>query len=184
MNRNEKIIQRIPILKDEYFRKCIQLAFNSKGEESYGSLLVKNDKIMGEGFNRATVHKKFKLERKIRQGYCNHAEVEALLDSIDNLYDVFYGDLYCAGYFLNEDRIFFQTKYTCTICPSHLEKYGIRNIFIPTPKGWFRRPLDEAKEEAKEFRGGTHKKRLEHCIKGYKFKNTEKTLKEIFELKL
>ncbi len=182
MNRNEKILQKIPILKDEYFQRCLTLAFNSKGDERYGSILVKNEKIMGEGFNRATVHKKFKLERKIRQGYCNHAEVEALLDSLKKQYDVFLGDIYCAGYFKKEDKIFFQNEYTCTICPPHLETYGIKNIFLPTPEGWVKRPLDKAKEESKKFRMGTHKNRLIHSIKGYKFKNLEETLKEIFEL--
>ncbi|MCR4326983.1 MAG: hypothetical protein NUV46_00180 [Nanoarchaeota archaeon] len=168
MDRIERLIERTPILKNEYYKKCLKWASLSQANEVYGSILVKDNKILGEGRNRAVVHGCFKLEREIIQGLSNHAEVEALLDAIKKGYDVEGGDIYTAGYFDDEKRLFLHKEYTCVRCLPHMAKYGIKSIFIPTPEGWVERPFSEAKEEAHNFKNGTHKKRMRSAIKGYK----------------
>ncbi|HOW36959.1 MAG TPA: hypothetical protein PLK34_01805 [Candidatus Pacearchaeota archaeon] len=150
------------IFDDEFYIKCINLATSSKGNERYGSILVLDSKIIGEGYNRAIVHPALeKLERRIRQGMANHAEIEALNDALFKGNKTENSDVYVAGYFPNSKRLFFKTEYTCVKCLPHLRNYEISNIYVPTPGGWIKKDLNEAYEEAKKFVNGTHQKRLE-----------------------
>jgi deoxycytidylate deaminase len=149
------------IFKDIFYLECIRLAQQSKGNERYGSILVKDGEIIGKGFNRAIAHSSFgKLERKIKQGMANHAEIEALNDSLDNSKNVDGSDLYVAGYFPENNQLFFKKYYTCVKCLSHFKNYKIASIYVPTPEGWIKKDLEEATEEAQEFKQNTHKKRL------------------------
>lgn len=166
------------IFSDKYYLHCLDLAKTSKGSERYGSLLIQNNKIIGEGHNRAIVHKYFKLERILRQGYANHAEIEALNQALFKEEEVEGSDIYCAGYFPDLKELFFHEEYTCTKCTPHLEKYGIKNIFLPTPSGWVKRPFKEAKEEAKKYQKGTgtHEKRINSSIRGHNFEDLLKII--------
>ena len=166
-----RIIDNPPILDDEKYLYCISLASLSRNDrrndERYGSILMKESQIIGKGFNRAITHPTFKLERTIRQGWTNHAEIEALNDALSKDFDIKDSDLYVAGYFLDSGYLFLQQRYTCVKCPPYLQKYGIDNIHIPTPDGWERKPLDLAIEEAEEFRGGAYKERQHERIGNY-----------------
>jgi len=159
----------LPILfNDPIYQSCINLAMNSKGKfERYGSRLVMDGEMLGKGgWNRAIAHPAWpkKLERIVRQGYTNHAEVEALNDILmNNSQNIEGADIYVAGYFFKTKQLFFQEKYTCIKCPPKLFDYGIKNIIIPTINGWKKRPIKEALEEAKEYNNGTTIKRLESC---------------------
>jgi deoxycytidylate deaminase len=148
------------IFKDLYFLACIKLALMSKGNERYGSVLVSNSQIIGKGFNRAIAHPSFKLERIVKQGMANHAEIEALNDALMNGLEVKGSSIYVAGYFPSTKQLFFKTDYTCVKCIPYLEKYGIGEIFVPLPFGWVGKSLDLALSEAKKFKNGTHEKRL------------------------
>lgn len=169
--------QKFPIFKDKYYKTCIGLSLLSKGEERFGSILVKDRKIVGKGFNRAISHPSFRrLDRQIRQGYANHAEVEALNDYLENGGNRLGGNIYCAGYFHKEKKLFFHKHYSCILCPTHLKIQKIKNIFIPMPDGWIKRPLDEAYLEAKSFRNGTHNNRLNNSFSIKKIENLEEIL--------
>lgn len=159
----------LPILfKDSIYQSCINLATNSKGpSERYGSRLVMEGEVLGKGgWNRALSNPNwdYKLERIVKQGYANHAEIEALNDILMNHpQNVEGADIYVAGYFAKSEQLFFQEKYTCVLCPPKLIDYGIKNIIIPTINGWKKRPIKEALEEAREYLGGTTSKRIESC---------------------
>jgi deoxycytidylate deaminase len=153
---------RLPkILSDEYYLTCISEAIKSRGKhERYGSLLVKDGKAIGRGFNRAIANGLINLDREIRQGYANHAEIEAMNDALFKGFDISNSDIFCAGYFPKTGKLFFQQDYTCTLCPKKMHPYGVKNIVIPTKNGWKIRPLEEAVEEARKFTKGTHEKRI------------------------
>lgn len=158
-------MESAPLLTDEFYLRCISLATQSKGNERYGSILVADEKVVGEGYNRAIAHPAFgRLEREIRQGYANHAEVEAMNDALANGFPIEESELYVAGYFSKSGQLFFKTDYTCVKCMPHMKNYGISSIYIPTPDGWIKKSLDDAGEEAKKFTKGTHQKRLNAII--------------------
>jgi deoxycytidylate deaminase len=157
------------ILNNNYYLKCINLALKSKGNERYGSIVVADGRIIGEGYNRAIAHPSFgRLERKIRQGMANHAEVEAINNAILKDFSIKGTVLYVAGYFPKSGQLFFKNDYTCVKCIPHIRNYGINSIYVPTPSGWIKKSLDMASEEAKRFTKGTHQKRLDAII-GYFF---------------
>jgi len=177
-----------PILDDEKYLYCISLATlskndgRSKSDERHGSLLEKENKIDGRGFNRAIYHPKFRLDRIIRQGWHNHAPIEALNDALENGFLVEGGDLYEAGYFFRSGRLFLQKRYTCPVCPPYLKKYGIASISIPAPEGWERKSLDQAMEEAEYFKGNAYEKRQRECIGNYSIDMIRDRLLEPFQL--
>lgn len=156
------------LFHDGFYRECISLAKKSKGKhERYGALLVKHNEIFGRGYNRAIAHPAWEksLERIIRQGHTNHAEIEALNDALMNYeIDVNGSNIYVAGFFYPTSQLFFQDKFTCVKCPKYLLKYGIENIFIPSINGWKKRPVNKALIEAKEYLvGGTTNNRIKSC---------------------
>jgi len=79
-------MQNPEILGDEKYRECIRLALRSKGAaERYGAILLEDGEVIGRGYNRSIAHASFpgiRLKRVIRQGYANHAEVEAINDAL------------------------------------------------------------------------------------------------------
>ncbi|HKC04675.1 MAG TPA: hypothetical protein VKC54_02285 [Patescibacteria group bacterium] len=150
------------ILNDAFYQECISLAQLSKGDERYGSLLVKNGKIIGKGYNRAIVHRSFpKLKRIIYQGYANHAEIEALNDALMKKRGVKNAEIYVGGYFPKENGLLFlHHEFTCTKCVPILASYKVSKINVPTPYGWISKNMDEALEEAGSYLGGTYKNRI------------------------
>lgn len=145
-------MKRPPIFDDDIFRECIKLAQQSKADyrtnQAYGSCLVKDKEIEGTGFNRAIVHKHFRLERIIRQGYSNHAEIEALNDALAKEVDPIGSEIYVAGFFVQSKQIFFHEDFTCLRCANCLNQYGIKSINIPMPNGWQTRPIQTAISDA------------------------------------
>lgn len=166
------------IWDDELYIHCISLARLSKGNERFGSLLVKDGEIIGQGFNRAVVHKQagINLPRIIRQGYANHAEIESLNQSLENGHDVSGADIHCAGYFPETGQLFFHDNYTCVRCPPHMQEYGIKNIVIPKFTQWNYRPMEVAIEEAKRFTNGTQGKRRGSVLGNYNISDIEHLL--------
>lgn len=168
--------KNLDIVKDPLFIRCLSLAALSKGTtERYGSLLVKDGEVLGQGYNRAIAHPSFgRLERILRMGYANHAEVEAMDQGLQSLgVDTLEGyDIYVGGYFPKpmEDfeqpgRLFMKkgAVFTCVRCIPYFERYNLRNIFVPTLNGWSSLAVAEAKEIAEEYKydgkDGTHTKR-------------------------
>jgi deoxycytidylate deaminase len=154
-------LERVQILNDNRYLLCASLAAQSKGDERYGAIIVKDGHFIGGGFNRAIGHPAFRLERPIRQGMANHAEIEAICDVLMNTaHDPSGADLFVAGYFPGTGRLFFQEEYTCIRCPPHVQAQGLLSISVPLPGGWVKKSVEEALLEARRFTKGTHKKRL------------------------
>jgi len=160
------------IINDDYYKLCISLAKNSKAdEERYGAVLVKNEKIIGMGYNRCISHPKFKLDRILKQGYANHAEVESMNDALMKEYDINESDIYVAGYFNKTKILFFKKYFTCVKCIPYMKKFNIKNIFTPSPDSWIKIPLEQAYNDAIMFKGvvkgDVHSNRLKFLIGNY-----------------
>ncbi|HLE48779.1 MAG TPA: hypothetical protein VI819_01990 [Patescibacteria group bacterium] len=160
------------ILKDEKYLQCIKLARQSKGVERYGSILINDGIVVGEGFNRAIAHLSIgKLVRPVRQGMANHAEIEAINNALLKNNAINRSQLYVAGFFPKSGMLFFKEVYTCVRCIPHMKNYGIKEIFVPTMNGWIGKAIDLASNEAKAFVHGTHQKRLEVATGNYFIKD-------------
>lgn len=157
------------IIQDEYYRRCLENAIKSKSDsERYGAILVKDGKILGEGYNRAISHTYFKLDRILKQGYANHAEVEAMNNALEKEYDITDSDIYVAGYFPKTGILFFKEEFTCKLCLPYFKKFQIRNIFVPLPSGWKKRTEEECEKDSLLFNRGTmHSDRLKYLIGNY-----------------
>jgi len=164
----EKALAQPAILKNPFYKECIQLAMCSKSaDQRYGSLLVKNGTILGRGYNRAVAHPSFgKLERVIYQGYSNHAEIEALNDAIAKGYDVKHAEIYVGGYFPKKNGLLFlKNEFTCLKCPPIIKSFAVTSINIPSPQGWLSKNPDEATDEARNYiSGGIYKNRLSSVL--------------------
>lgn len=176
------------LFEDDFYVRCLQVASGSAGTgERYGSLLVRDGDILGEGRNRRVSKPDF-VPRIVRQGYANHAEVEALNAALMREADGFKGlkresafageldpeefssargaDIYVAGYFAKGGFLDIRDGplFTCRRCPKVLDSYGIGRIFTPTPQGWASLTVDEAEECSLDFKaeaaGGILRKRL------------------------
>lgn len=156
-----------PILSDPLYRECIRLAQLSRGEsQRYGARCVKDGVVIGSGYSRAIVHFSFgKLERIIRQGIRNHAEIEALNDALMNGSDVTGSELFVAGYFPKLHGLLnLKREYTCILCPPILKKYGVSRIYVPAPQGWIPKTIDQALAEGRKYKssvkGETENRRI------------------------
>jgi deoxycytidylate deaminase len=166
-----------PILTDPLYVGCITLAGQTKNDhrcsEQYGSLLVKDGKVLGGGWNKCITHPQFRLERKIRQGWINHAEVEALNDVLDEKRNPRGATVYVAGFFCSTGRLFLHREYTCIRCISPLVEHGIESICIPAPEGWVTKPIAEALTDARLFTNGTGSKREQSCLGDYRIESID-----------
>jgi len=167
IERTSEVVAQI--LSDRIYRECISLAQHSKGDQRYGSKLIKNGVGLGEGYNRAIAHPSFgKLKRVVSQGYSNHAEIEALNDALMNGLDVQDAEIFVGGYFPKEENVLFlNNEFNCLRCPPILKRYGISKINVPTPQGWLSKNIDEAMLEAGFYSsGGTYNSRI-HSVLGH-----------------
>lgn len=160
--KQNEVIQYPGIFSDDKFKLCMALAIQSKGDQRYGSLLVKNTKILGKGFNRAISHPSFgRLERHIRQGYANHAEVEAMDSAIDKNHRIKGASIYVAGFFPKEaGLLFLHEEFTCLRCTIVMQKYEIDTLFVPSLTGWLPKKVEELADEARKYVGGTYQNRI------------------------
>lgn len=166
MRSKESELNKASILEDQYYIECIRLAELSKGDERYGSLLVKDGRIIGKGYNRAIVHPSFpKLKRIIYQGYANHAEIESLNDALMKKRGVKGAEIYVGGFFPKKDNLLFlHDEFTCRRCVPILAAYNISKINVPTLQGWVPKNMDEAMKEASAYLDGTYKNRVASII--------------------
>ena len=157
------------ILTDSIFWECIQLAQNSKGaHQRYGSVIVKDGKIVGRGYNRAIAHPSFgKLVRPIYQGYSNHAEVEAICDALMNGANIADSSLYVAGYFPKlGDLLILKRRFDfiCDRCPPIIRRYPILTVNLPTSMGWISQRNDQNFWEAERVNKKRAGSRLEQRV--------------------
>ena len=155
------------IFRDERYRMCIELAALSAGiGERYGAILISGtEEIIGRGYNRSIAHASFpgiRLPRIIRQGYANHAEVEAINDALLSDKPVIGAKVYVAGYFPSDKGLFLHNTFTCDRCAKIMDRWGIESVFVPSVQGWVERPVAIALAEARSLSAegkGKHEKR-------------------------
>jgi hypothetical protein len=147
---------------DALYKECMQLATNSRSTiVRFGSVVVKDGKIIGRGWNVFANQKKLgKLP--IVMGYANHAEVSAMNDALNNGYSLEGADVYVAGYFPNDNSLYIprDAYFTCTRCPTYFDRYKINSVSVPLYQRWSRLDVSEAKESAKTFMGRSQERRI------------------------
>jgi deoxycytidylate deaminase len=134
--------QTPPVAENRYYRACLDLAVRSKGETRFGSLVVKNGRILGRGWN----HFARPEEGPIRMGYAFHAEVAAMNDALSRGHSLAGADIYVAGYFAKGGNLYLPTTahFSCDRCPKYMGEQGIRGVYIPNAGGWRFLTLEEA----------------------------------------
>ncbi len=122
------------VLDDPLWRRCMELALRSKGKEQcYGSVVTKNDKIIGEGWNRL-------LGRgepfPFRTSFFLHAEKAAIGQALLREKNIDGAILCVSGFFVEERRpiIFKEPIGTCVNCAKLYPQFGI-DIWCLTPQG-------------------------------------------------
>jgi hypothetical protein len=83
-------------LTNRYALACLEQARRGKSDVCFGSVLVKNNKIIGKGWNRRATEQDRK--RLSHVDYAIHAEQAAILDAIDNGYNPKNGTIYVLGF--------------------------------------------------------------------------------------
>jgi hypothetical protein len=133
---------------DRYAKECLVLAGQCKTNVGFGAVFVKNNKILGKGRNRLATDK----DRLMipRTDYAIHAEQSAILDAIENGYDVRNGHIYVLGMCLlgkNKGRLTTRTEkiFVCSKCPHVFLKYNI-GVHIPHVSGWMKLSAEESLE--------------------------------------
>jgi deoxycytidylate deaminase len=159
------------IFDDGIYKMCMELAHKSKGDkERYGAVLVKDGVLIGTGYNRAIAHTSFAapLVRIIKQGYVNHAEVEAMNDALLHGEDIEDSIMYVAGYFPKEKKLFLHETFTCALCAKSMYQWGVTTVCVPAINGWTERPIKIALEEAQKLKehGKIHDVRLSLTLEG------------------
>lgn len=149
------------LFDDPYFQRCIELSRLTDAPETHGALIEYGGTIIGEGRNRAIAHKDFKLDRVIRMGFSNHAEVEAMNDALMHGYSLKGTTIYVAGIMVNENNLLYiADHFSCVKCIPYMRKFGVSGVHVPTRSGWKYFDTDQAFETAQFFKKFTYEKRL------------------------
>jgi tRNA(Arg) A34 adenosine deaminase TadA len=172
-------IQSPKIFSDKIYLECLRLAIQSKAEdERYGSVLIKNGKIFGRGYNRAISHPSFRLDRIIRQGYANHAEIEAMNSALSKKHNIKGTSIYVAGYFPKENGLLFlHEEFTCPKCAVIMQKYDIDTLFVPSAMGWVGRNVKDIEAETRRYNhnanNNVHQNRINSIKEDWKISNLQ-----------
>lgn len=139
--------------QDKYGKLCLSLAEQCKTDIGFGAVLVKNNKIIGQGRNRLAS----KEDRGIVPcvDYAIHAEQSAILDAINKGYNVTNGQIFVLGKCLsgkNKGKLTTRTErvFVCSKCPHALLKFNV-SVNIPHITGWMNIPPMEALEIGKKI---------------------------------
>lgn len=118
----------------------------------FGSVLVKDGKVIGRGWNRLSTKEDRALLSHV--DYASHGEQSAIIDAIKKGFDPTNGTIYVLGYGAKNKKLSIRDGkfFTCRKCPHGMMKYNIK-VMIPTPKGWVKLSAEEALESAKEHKG-------------------------------
>lgn len=137
------------IRSDSYWQRCMELALcGSSKDQRFGSLVVSDGQIIGEGRNRL-LGRDEKLP--FRSSFFLHAEKDAIADAIRKRgEDGVYGStIYVAGFFVLERRpiIFSSPNNTCVTCTQLYVRFGFNAAFA-AKSGWVFYSGEEAYKKA------------------------------------
>jgi len=130
----------------EHIDKCAQVALKSTCKDvCCGSIIVKDDEIIGSGFNsppqdkeenrRCAIHKDSYHKKVTDKTCCVHAEQRAIMDALRNNPDKIAGSRL---YFIRLDsnrKPALSSKPYCTICSKMALDVGIKEFVLSQEKG-------------------------------------------------
>jgi hypothetical protein len=140
---------------DKLGKRCLKLAQNCKSDIGFGAVLVKNGRVIGEGWNRwATDYDRSKMRYV---DYAIHAEQACILNAMDKGFKPSGGQVYVLGIALkgkNKGKLTTREEkvFICKKCPHTLETFGV-TVNIPHVSGWMNMTPDEAMITGKKFFG-------------------------------
>jgi len=140
---------------DVYGQTCLDLASQCKTSLGFGSVLVKDGIIIGKGRNKLST----KSDRCTLShvDYSTHAEQAAIIDAIENNYNVLNSVVYVLGVVLkghNKGKLTIKEKpvFICSHCIHSLVRFSI-SVAIPLNNGWYVMSPQEAFISGKEMSG-------------------------------
>ncbi|MBT3298753.1 hypothetical protein HN385_07515 [archaeon] len=135
---------------NKYLERCIELALKASCERhKCGSVIVKNNQIIGEGYNtppgqllnqnnsQKRCHiKKDEYNLKVTdKTCCVHAEQRAIFDALKKYGDEIEGSTIYFMRIDKNDRPTFAGKPYCTICSKSILDVGISTFILKTEQG-------------------------------------------------
>lgn len=133
---------------DKYIQKCLELADNSScSKKKYGSVIVKDDKIIGEGYNHPVtkeiedllchpcVRENINSGTRLEMCAAIHAEQAAIIDAYKNGKDPEGSTLYVAGKRNGESIVLKERGFYCSFCSRIMAEVGIEKVGVLTTKG-------------------------------------------------
>jgi len=134
---------------DKYIQRCLELADKSPCiKRKYGSVVVKDDKIIGEGYNHPVTKEmeellcnpciRFEINSGTRLELCSavHAEQAAIINTYKNNEDPDGATLYVAG--KDPDgkiRELCERGFYCSFCSRIMAEVGIEEVRVLTKMG-------------------------------------------------
>lgn len=144
-------------LNDNIANLCLKYSENCKSDISFGAVLIKNNEILGYGWNRLST----KFERKVltHVDYAIHAEQAALFNALLRFgkEKVKNSTIYVLGKVTkgtNKGKLTLRKKgeFLCSKCPNNFKKYNV-NVNVPAVSGWTTLTADEALITGKNIKG-------------------------------
>ena len=150
------------IKSKEYIEKAAQIALNSKCLRSKcGCVIIKNDEIIGEGYNSPPGDEIIKICKKDSLAInfksdktcCIHAEQRAIIETLKkNSEKIKDSTLYFIRIDENGDKVFAGKPY-CTICSKMALQVGIKEFVLLHEKGITAYDTKEYNEQSFNYKG-------------------------------
>ncbi|MBX4190398.1 hypothetical protein KW791_03845 [Candidatus Parcubacteria bacterium] len=137
------------VAQDPHWIKCIELALRSKSEDQrYGSLIILNNHIIGEGWNRLL---KKSEPFPFPTSFFLHAEIAAIGEAIGRNSEkgIAGATVYVAGFFVKSRRplILKHITNTCVNCTKKYPRFKLNAAFI-SRFGWVQFSGEKAYQNA------------------------------------
>jgi len=149
----------------EYIERCLDLADKSScSKKKYGSVIVKDDEIIGEGYNHPVtkeiedllchpcIRENINSGTRLEMCAAIHAEQAAIINAYKNGKDPEGATLYVAGKRNDGEIIVFDEKgFYCSFCSRIMAEVGIEKVGVLTKNGVEYLTKDEYLRSSFEF---------------------------------
>jgi dCMP deaminase len=133
--RREIVPRKFSHLKElEYIIEAVRISFKSNMRSKHGSIIVKNGKIISQGYNRyvgINWSHNSEIKGKNRGKYSIHAEEDALRNA--DPMKLSGASMYVIRWGSDPDDPLFMNSMPCLKCEKKIrkamEKYGLKNVF-------------------------------------------------------